>query len=266
MSVAVRDDTGRELELAAPASRVVSLVPSLTELVCDLGAAAALVGVTSFCTEPPEVVAGLAKVGGTKNPDVDAISALAPDLVLVDRDENRLQDFAALEAAGLPVYVAEVRSAAATAETVRSIGELLGRREPAERLAAEIAAALRHPPATSARVFCPIWRNPWMAFNRHTYAADLLAQCGGVNVCNDLEPAYPQVTLAQIGGLAPDIVLLPDEPYVFAEKHIKDLAELDDTPAGRQRRFHLVDGKAMFWYGRRTIGAVAELRRLIAGT
>lgn len=260
------DDTGRPIEALPAGARLVSLVPSITELLCDLGAADQLAGVSRYCTHPPDVVAAIEKVGGTKNPDCARIAALRPDMVFLDRDENRSEDFAALTEAGLDVFVAHPRTADAVARTVGAIGGVVGRSERAAAIAAEIGAATeRGAPAgrTPLRVFCPIWRNPWMSFGDGIYAADLLRQAGGATVCADDE-AYPKVSLAEIAARQPEVILLPDEPYVFRAEHIESMRELRDTPAWRSGRIHLVDGKMLFWYGARTAPALRTLRELLA--
>lgn len=265
MSLTCADDAGRSLHLAAPPRRIVSLVPSLTEVVCDLGAAARLIGVTRYCTEPAAVVAALPRLGGTKNPDVEAIVALRPDLVLVNSEENRREDFAALEEQGVPLFVSFPRDVAGAARSIERIAIALGlaaagaaRRAAIE---AELGAAARR--GAARRVFCPIWRNPWMSFNRDTFAHDMLAQAGGANVCAALADRYPQVELAAIAALDPEIVLLPDEPYRFSERDLPHLAALAASAAARRGRIHLIDGKALSWYGPRTAPALRSLRALL---
>src|SRR5262249_53318615 len=120
-------------------------------------------------------------------------------------------------------------------------------------------------PARPVRVFCPIWRKPWMSFNRDTYADDLLRHAGGANVCADLADRYPVIELAALAGADPEVVLLPDEPYPFAERHRASLAELSETTAWRSGRVHLIDGKALSWYGHRTAPALRDFRLLLAG-
>lgn len=266
MTLDALDDGGVALRLAHAPERIVSLVPSLTELVCALGGAARLVGVTRFCTDPPEVVAGLTKVGGTKTPDCEAILALRPDLILVNAEENRRADYERLVASGVPVFNSFPTGVQAAALSIGRLGRLLGSEERAAALAGAIeqarAAALarigRRP-----RVFCPIWRNPWMTFNRDTFAHDLLWCAGGENVAADAAERYPRVELGSIAERLPEVVLLPDEPYRFAERHIETLTELSQTPAWRDQRIHLIDGKAISWYGPRTPAALADLGRLL---
>jgi ABC-type Fe3+-hydroxamate transport system substrate-binding protein len=262
----VSDDVGRRLALAAPPRRVVSLVPSLTELVCTLGRTDRLVGVTRYCTEPADVVAGLPKLGGTKNPDVEAIVSLAPDLVLANAEETRREDFQALTAADLIVFVSFPRSLVATLGSIERLGEAIDAAAPAATMAKEIASALADPPDRRLRTFCPIWRKPWMAFNRDTYADDLLRHAGADNVCADRPERYPVVDLNVVAEADPEVVLLPDEPFPFAERHRASMTALAGTTAWRQGRVHFVDGKALSWYGHRTAPALRDFRRLIAAS
>ena len=261
----LHDDLGRPVALAAPPRRMVSLVPSLTELVCALGRGDRLVGVTRYCTEPPDVVAGLRQVGGTKNPDLSSIVALAPELVLVNAEENRREDFQSLMAAGLTVWVSFPRTVEQTAASIERLGEGLDATAAAAAVAREITAALATPLSRRVRIFCPIWRKPWMSFNRDTYADDLLRCAGGDNVCAGLTDRYPVVDLHTIAQTDPQVILLPDEPYPFAERHRQALGPLLEGSAGRAGRVHLVDGKALSWYGPRTAAALRDFRRLLAG-
>jgi len=261
------DDAGRVAQLPAAPARVVSLVPSLTELACALGAADRLVGVTRYCTEPADVIAHLPRVGGTKNPDVDEIRALRPDLVLVNSEENRREDFERLTASGLALFVSFPTGVAAAARSIERLGHVLGTEAAARAMASGIDAALREAAAAvrrRRRVFCPIWRNPWMSFNRDTYAHDLLHCVGGDNVCADLRERYPRVRLEQVAAQRPDVILLPDEPYRFAERHLGSLELLAATPAWREGRIHFVDGPALLWYGPRTAPALQSFRSLLA--
>jgi len=264
--IAVADDLDRSIAIDRPAQRIVSLVPSLTETLFSLGVGSSLAAVTRFCTEPPAAIAAVVKVGGTKNPDVAAIVALRPDLVVVNAEENRRADFDALVEAGLRVFVSYPHRVADTAGLMERLGELVG----APARAAELAATLRRclaravAPTTRVRVFCPIWKNPWMSFNADTYADDMLRLAGGNNVCAPHADRYPTVDLAAIAALEPDVVLLPDEPYVFAAKDLPALDALRETPALRNGRVHFIDGKGLSWYGPRSAAAVECLRSLLA--
>lgn len=258
MALRQTDDTGKLIELPGRPERIVSLIPSVTELICSLGGESRLVGVTNYCTEPPRVVACLPKVGGTKNPNCDQIAALQADIVLLNSEENRREDYDRLVELGVPVFVTfpvDVREAALS---IRRLGVILGLERTAMRLADLIEEKLRRLDSFEPRrrFFCPIWRNPWMSFNRETFAHDILYRAGGDNVCGGAAERYPTVELELIAERSPEVILLPDEPYRFTEKHLDRLGPLAETPGGRAGRIHLVDGKALSWYGPRTPAAL----------
>ncbi len=267
--IEVSDDVGRKVLLPAAAQRIVSLVPSLTESLFVLGCGAAVVGVTRYCSEPAVMPDHVHRVGGTKNPNVPRIVDLQPDLVLVSAEENRREDFEFLERKGQRVFVAFPRRAADTTDLLRRLGDLTGAPTAAQRLADDILHALEECEqlhgAKRPRVFCPIWKNPWMSFNRDTYADDMLWLAGGDNVCRDQGERYCHVTLEEVAAAAPEVILLPDEPYVFAPKDLRALSPLRSTPAGRQNQIHFIDGKLLSWYGPRTAPGLRLLRRLLQG-
>ena len=265
--ISVQDAVGRCVALSVPARRIVSLVPSLTETVCILGAAEQLVGVTRYCTEPSAVLARLPRVGGTKNPDIARIHRLEPDLVLMNAEENRREDFVALETAGLRVFVSFPRRVADVPALLQQLGMLTGTAAAADDMIADLQRARAEIAATecpAVRVFCPIWKNPWMSFNRDTYPHDLLAHVGAINVCAECAERFCRIELAAVAAAMPEIVVLPDEPYVFSQKDVPSLAALSATPALRQGRIVFVDGKALTWYGARTASGLRDLHRIIA--
>lgn len=265
--IEVLDDAGRALVLPEAAQRIVSLVPSLTETLFALGCARTVVGVTRYCTEPAEAVKRVERVGGTKNPDCERIRALRPDLVVVNAEENRREDFEALERSGLTVFVSFSHRARDVVELIRKLGVLTATVAAAQTLGDEIAAVLqqieRHSTSARRRVFCPIWKNPWMSFNQETYADDMLWLAGGANVCRERTERYCTVELDDIAAADPEVILLPDEPYVFAPKDLASLAPLSATSAHRHHRIHFIDGKALSWYGPRTATALRYLERIV---
>jgi ABC-type Fe3+-hydroxamate transport system substrate-binding protein len=225
---------------AAP--RVVSLVPSATETLLALGAD--VVACTRFCEQP-----GLPHVGGTKNPELDAIVALAPDLVVVDEEENRREDAEALQAAGLELLVTAVRSVADAVAATDELAARTGRPVPGFAVPATVAADVR--------AFVPIWRRPWMSINADTYGASVLRAVGVDVVTADAPARYPEVDLADVAGSRPDVVLVPSEPYEFRDAHLDELrAAVPGAPVTR------VDGQDLFWWGIRTPGAIERLRRV----
>ncbi len=246
-----------------------SLVPSLTESLFALGLGDRVVGITEWCVHPAAEVARVPKVGGTKNPDIEEIRALAPDLVIANQEENRRRDVERLEAAGLRVWLTYPCTVRAGAELLAEMAELGASAEARARVVAPVlraveeAEAAEHP--TPVRVFCPIWRDPWMAVGAPTYADDLIRLCGGVNVfASRAERRYPRITLADIEAAMPEVVLLPDEPYAFGPRDAADLGRLA-IPAAASGRIHLIDGTFVSWYGPRIRRAIEALRRLLPG-
>ena len=228
--------------------RVVSLVPSATETLLALGAN--VVACTRFCNQ------SLPTVGGTKNPDIDAIVALGPDVVVVDTEENRREDAERLEAAGLRLLVTSVRSVDDALAVVDRLADASGTMAPERAIASG-------PPLLDARVraFVPIWRRPWMTINGATYGASLLRSIGVDLVSAALPTEYPTVELSDIAQLSPEVVLVPSEPYSFTDAHLLELGEA--LPASRTVR---VDGEDLFWWGIRTPGAQRRLAAELGGS
>jgi ABC-type Fe3+-hydroxamate transport system substrate-binding protein len=247
--------------------RIVSLVPSLTEALFVLGLGERVVGVTEWCVHPAERVAGLPRLGGTKNPDLAAIRALAPDLVIANREENRRRDVEKLEAAGIHVWVTYPRTVADGAAVLAELAELGASPEARARVVAPVRAAVAAAeaarPERGVPVFCPIWRDPWMAVGGDTYAHDLIALCGGLNVFAERgDRRYPRVTLDEVVAAAPEVVLLPDEPYAFGASDEAELRRLP-LPAAKNGRIHRIDGTWVSWYGPRIRPAIRAIRSLL---
>lgn len=241
----MNDDLGHSISLERPARRVVSLVPSLTEAIA-VTRPEALVGATDWCTHPADL--DVTRIRGTKNPDRKAIAALAPDIVIANREENRELDITRLRDAGITVWVTVIETLdEAFASMRRMFTEGLGWDVPdwlveAERIWAEPAAP------DGRRVAIPIWRDPWMVVGSKTFTGDLISRLGLVNAYADSPDRYPHVEVDQIDA---DLVLLPDEPYVFTA---------DDGPeAFPSTPTALVSGRALTWYGPSLVTARAEL-------
>jgi ABC-type Fe3+-hydroxamate transport system substrate-binding protein len=269
----LHDDLGRELLFVHPPQRIVSLVPSDTHSVIALGAGERLVGRTSYC-ESPEA-RGVPVVGGTKDVDVEAVLALAPQLVIANQEENTRPVLEAL-AARLPVLVSLPRRVEQGLAHLARLARILGvaEREPARSL---VRRGYHLPPAPAAtrRAFVPIWMDPLMTLNADTFGADVLARAGIANAFGDrlrLYPLaadlgktapqdaggrdvrYPRVTLDEVRARGADVIVLPDEPHAFSAD---DEAVLRETlPAAAVVR---VSGKDLFWYGAWTLDAIGRL-------
>lgn len=281
--------------LARIPRRVVSLVPSSTETVFDLGLEEFLVGRTDFCTHPKDRVGLVPSVGGTKNPELPRIRQLKPDLVLANREENTERVIRALEAEGIPVWVAFPKTVREAISDLRRLASLFASSRACQQVDL-LERAVEWTGGSAAgdtpSVFCPIWRagpaempSWWMTFNRETYAHDLLRLCGGRNVFADRERRYPlaadlgrgpsrelalrdhrypRVDLEEIRQAWPEVLLLPDEPFGFGEADLKSLvALLPEVPAVRDGRLRRVEGSLLFWHGTRMAKALQTLPALL---
>jgi ABC-type Fe3+-hydroxamate transport system substrate-binding protein len=226
-------------------SRVVSLVPSITESLLAWGVVP--VAVTRFCEHPE-----LRHVGGTKDPDIDTIVGLRPDVVVMDTEENRLDDAEALKARGVRLHITSVRSVADVEATLAGLAAVLGIHTPPR-------TPIDLPPLAigTRRAFVPIWRRPWMTIGRSTYGADLLARLGIAGVFDDSPDPYPEVTLDDAAARRPDLVIAPTEPYPFGARHVAELSQV-------ALDVRIVDGRDLFWWGVRTPAAATRLAAALA--
>ena len=236
--------------MSQPARRVVSLVPSLTEAVAATRSGA-LVGATDWCTHPASL--DVPRVRGTKNPDLAAVLALEPDVVIANQEENRELDVQRLREAGVAVWVTRIRTLDEAFASMRRLFDALGWAQPAWLGAAE--EAWREPGVDGRRVAVPVWRDPWMVVGSRTFTGDVLTRLGLVNAFADSADRYPHVSVDEILAAAPDVVLLPDEPYRFTA---------DDGPeAFPGVQCVLVDGRSLTWYGPSLVDARDNLGRAL---
>jgi ABC-type Fe3+-hydroxamate transport system substrate-binding protein len=243
------DDLGTQYDGPRPATRVVSLVPSLTEALVSV-AADRVVGATDWCTHPADL--NVPRVRGTKNPDLAAIAALAPDLVVANKEENRELDVRRLRERGIRVWVTDIETVPQAIASMENLLDGIGWDRPdwlveARRL---WCGAL---PRVTRRVAVPIWRDPWMVVGSRTFTGDLLRRLGWENVFGQHADRYPHVDLAEIDGAGADVVLLPDEPYVFTAE--------DGPEAFARTPTELVSGRLITWYG----PSLVEAHRWAAG-
>jgi ABC-type Fe3+-hydroxamate transport system substrate-binding protein len=250
------DAVGTVHSVAGGDARIVSLVPSVTELLCDLGLSSQLVGRTGFCIHPREIVRGIPKVGGTKDVDVDRVRELAPTHLVVNIDENRKETVDALAAFVPSIVVTHPLAPEDNLGLYRLLGGIFGRPAEAERLCdafsaayADLGDAARRP----APVLYLIWRDPWMTVSRDTYISRTLALVGWQTLPERSADRYPEVDITAVPGTV-ERVLLSSEPYRFREKH---LAEVEMLVPGA--RVELIDGEMTSWYGSRAIEGLRYL-------
>ncbi|MBZ0297100.1 MAG: helical backbone metal receptor [Anaerolineae bacterium] len=274
-----------------PPRRVVSLVPSVTESLFDLNVGDRLVGITDYCVYPEAGVAGLPRVGGTKNPDVDQIIALTPDLVIANQEENARASVDKLLEAGIPVWVTFPKTVRDALNLIWNImyvfdeTSMVPRVRLIEQTVDWVEGISRANEDHLMRVFMPIWLDPLMTFNADTYIHDLLRLCGGWNVFadrmrhyplkadlgeaestdveDDRDIRYPRVTLEEVEAAQPDVILLPSEPFNFSDEHYPLFQQLD-VPAVRHSRIYQVDGSLLTWHGTRLAYALDTLPALVA--
>jgi ABC-type Fe3+-hydroxamate transport system substrate-binding protein len=254
------DQLGRTLSLDRPPQRIISLVPSQTELLYTLGLEEEVVGITKFCIHPEQWFRHKTRIGGTKDIRPEIIHSLQPDLVLANKEENDRTQIEELFPK-VPVWVSDVATLADALQMIRSVGQLTGKAVQAESLASAIArrfAGLEAPesPRASLRTAYFIWRKPWMVAGGDTFIQDMLFRAGFTNIFRD-QPRYPSIELESLAGSDCELVLLSSEPYPFREKHIGEIREV--LPRATIR---LVDGEIFSWYGSRLLQAPAYLREL----
>ncbi|MER7607053.1 helical backbone metal receptor [Nocardioides sp. NPDC127503] len=246
---APHDDLGTQYDGPQPATRVVSLVPSLTEALVSV-AADRVVGATDWCTHPADL--DVPRVRGTKNPDLAAISALAPDVVVANKEENRELDVRRLRKRGIRVWVTDIETVPQAVASMENLLDGLGWGRP-DWLVEARRLWCGPLPRVTRRVVVPIWRDPWMVVGSRTFTGDLLRRLGWENVFGEHADRYPHVDLAEIDGAGADVALLPDEPYVFTAE--------DGPEAFARTPTELVSGRLITWYG----PSLVEAHRWAAG-
>lgn len=239
------DQMGEAIRVDGRPCRIVSLVPSQTELLFDLGLDEEIVGVTKFCIHPKEKCKNKAKIGGTKKFDFSAIDALAPDLIIGNKEENYKEGIEILKAS-YPVWMSDIYDLRDAFEMIDSIGALVGKRMEAQKIVEDIGKGFEDfAPKIKKRALYLIWKDPYMSIGKHTFIHEMMLKCGFENVLGDMD-RYPILTAEDIKALDPEVILLSSEPYPFKEKHRKEIQEI--LPFAQ---IALVDGEMFSWYGSR---------------
>lgn len=256
------DMSGFSLELPAAPVRIVSLVPSQTELLCSLGLSERICGVTKFCVNPPEIRQLAKVIGGTKNPDLEKIATLRPDLIMGNMEENREADITELRK-NFPVWMSDLHRFEDVYRLISETGVLNDKKTESEKMNAEIRTSfdsLTHslagkPPL---RALFVIWRKPYMAAGTNTFINAMLKQAGFLNALDHWpDNRYPKLDADDLHSLAPDLVFLSSEPYPFSSKHLPEFQEL--LP---RSRVLTVDGEFFSWYGPRLLESARYFRTL----
>lgn len=227
--------------------RIISLVPSQTELLADLGLDDEVVGITDYCVHPADWLERKPSVGGTKRVKVDRVRELKPDLVIANKEENVREQV--LEIAEFTrVEVTDVVDLPSALQMIQDVGQWVGRDEQAAELVSEIQTAfqdLESRPKSGERVLYLIWRKPYMSVGHDTFIHDMIIRAGWQNVCAD-QTRYPSLSADEIRALNPDRILLSSEPFPFTESHFAEFAEICPNA-----QIQIVDGEAFSWYGSR---------------
>lgn len=248
--IQLKDQIGNQIFLANPAQRIISLVPSQTELLYDLGLSPKVVGITKFCVHPADWKKEKSIVGGTKNHHLDKIHDLNPDLIIANKEENTKQLIEKLQSK-YPVYVSDISNLEEAYQMMKDVAELTGTQDQAKNIIDSIKQGFQGLSRTqkdlpSLNIAYCIWRDPWMWAGSDTFIDHLLRQCSFRNVID--ENRYPEIALASIQQLAPDFIFLSSEPYPFKQKHIDEIKELFP-----KTHIMLVDGEYFSWYGSRLV-------------
>lgn len=249
---------GRETAVSFPPRRIVSIVPSQTELLYDLGLDAEVAGLTKFCIHPPEWRRSKVQIGGTKQLHIERIDALRPDLIIGNKEENDREQIETL-AGRYSVWMSDVRNLPDALDMITRIGEITDRTAQAIELNSRIAQAFdklstlvaARPPRRAAYF---IWRKPWMAAASDTFIHEMMGRAGFLNAFGHLE-RYPEISPTQLAAANPDVILLSSEPYPFREKHFAEFSACCPTADIR-----IVDGEVFSWYGSRLLQAAGYLR------
>ncbi|WP_305982064.1 helical backbone metal receptor [Roseivirga thermotolerans] len=251
------DQMGRSVELPEIPKRIVSLVPSQTELLHDLGLNKEVVGITKFCIHPAHWRKEKAIVGGTKQVHFNRIEELAPDLIIGNKEENE-EGFINELATRYPVWMSDIASLNEALDMMEAIGQLTGREREAEALVVDVLSAfapLQEQSLKKQRAVYLIWKDPYMAVGKNTFVDEMLSMAGFENLVK--ETRYPELRLEDIKALDPEVILLSSEPYPFQKKHMSEIR--NELPGVEMR---LVDGEMFSWYGSRLLKAPAYFQAL----
>ncbi|MEQ9186570.1 MAG: helical backbone metal receptor [Cryomorphaceae bacterium] len=253
-----RDQIGKAVALASTPKRIVSIVPSQTELLSALGLENEVVGITKFCVHPESWFRTKKRVGGTKKINLKTVAGLKPDLILANKEENTLEDIAALEEIA-PVWTSDIRDMDGALAMIRAVGTLVGKEHRANEIAQEIESQFASiaPSAKHKRILYIIWKDPYMAAGRDTFIQSMLRSAGFENAIQDPHSRYPALSVEEIKEINPEKLLLSSEPFPFKRKHTEEVRE---TFPGIE--VQEVDGELFSWYGSRMLKSAIYFKSL----
>ena len=252
------DQIGNTILLKTNPKRIVSLVPSQTELLYDLGLSNEVVGITKFCIYPNEWFHNKIRVGGTKNVNFKKIDDLHPDLIIANKEENTKEDIEKLQKK-FQVWVSDIKTLKEALEMIKNLGAITNRKENAELITEKLFSIFEKLPKLSApkNILYLIWKNPYMSINSDTFIHEMLKFNGFNNLAANLSKRYPTIQESEMQELNPEIVFLSSEPFPFKGKHIKELQEI--LP---KAKIILVNGEMFSWYGSRLLKAPNYFKKL----
>ena len=254
-----KDQLNRDVEIIEFPKRIVSLVPSQTELLFDLGLDEEIIGITKFCIHPKKWHQNKTRIGGTKKVNIQKINSLNPDLIICNKEENTKEEIELL-AKEFSVWISDIKNLSEALNMINGIGEITGKSEKAELLIQKICSGFvdLQPLKPEKKALYLIWKKPWMSVNSETFIHDMLIRCGFTNVTKNKTLRYPDLTEQELVELNPNYVFLSSEPFPFKEKHIQELQEI--LP---KAKIMLVDGEAFSWYGSHLLKSVEYFKELI---
>lgn len=254
------DQLGRKITVPNPPQRIVSLVPSITELLYDLGLFDRMVGRTKFCIHPQEPLKAVAKVGGTKNVNFERVETLQPDFIIANKEENQKEQINQLSQ-HFPVWISDISTFADAMELIGQLGIILDKQTEANAIIQQSTTLLPKIKSHNKRQAAYlIWQKPYMTIGNDTYIHDMLHHCGFENVFGD-QTRYPTFTLQELQERQPEIILLSSEPFPFKQKHIDELRHIFPNCA-----IQLADGAAFSWYGTRFLKTFSYLKEIAEKT
>jgi ABC-type Fe3+-hydroxamate transport system substrate-binding protein len=248
----ITDQIGHQLNLKSVPKRIISLVPSQTELLFDLGLDKEVVGITKFCIYPQAWFATKDKVGGTKNLNLSKITNLEPDLIIANKEENTKEQIQFLQKL-YPVYTTNISSLDESIKMIRDVGEVTNKEDCAKLIITNIQSEFKRLESIQTKTYSTlylIWKEPFMSINQNTFINDMMKRCGFKNIIFG-NTDYPTLTIEQISELQPELIFLSSEPYPFKEKHIEEFQN-----ACKKSKIILVNGEYFSWYGSRLQQAV----------